>query len=376
MPPILDLSRAAPPPRPVCLLQAAFTRPAWRTQARVGGPMGEITVGRSLVRGLKALGYDAVELPGWRQAAARLFLARLRFRPPADLLVFDPWTLEQASRRRSVGPADARRTLVLESFGTAPEMRLPASRWLEARRFLTPFPMRYAWGSNTFLGFMLGEAAGAPLPDPEALLARVRAAAAAKERFGILWTKDAARIDDAARALLAPLARICPIYATISKERGFRPGLLPPGVENRGHLGQAEWQALLGRASFLVGVGDPLLGIAPLEALAAGCAYLNPRFAPPRLINGESALEVRSQHPYLEGIPPPFVHTFDPLDAPAAQAAVEASLDGAIRRQAIEGDAGRALLQALGPFTEAPYLARLRGILGTLVGNGAPALSS
>ena len=241
--------------RPVCLLQAAFTRPDWRAHAGVGGPMGEITVGRSLVRGLEALGYDAVELPGRGRLAARLLLARLRFRPARDLLVFDPWTLEQAARRRLVGPPDADRTLVVESFGTAPEMRLPASRWVEPRRFLTPFPVSYAWGSNTFLGFILGETAGAPLPDPEALLARVRAAAPVKERFGVLWTKEAAKIDDSVRALLAPLARICPIYATISPECGFRPGLLPPGVENLGHLPPAAWQALLNRASFLLGMG-------------------------------------------------------------------------------------------------------------------------
>ena len=352
--------------RPVCLLQAAFTRPAWRAQAGLGGPMGEITLGRSLVRGLETLGYDARELPGRGRLTARLFLSRLRFRPARDLLVFDPWTLEQAARWGLVGPPDADRTLVVESFGTAAEMRLPASRWVEPRRFLTPFPVSYAWGSNTFLGFILGETAGAALPDPEALLARVREAAPAKERFGVLWTKDAAKIDDSVRALLASLARICPIHATISKERGFRPGLLPPSVENQGHLRPAEWQALLSRASFLIGVGDPLLGIAPLDALAAGCAYINPRFVPPRRINGEPALEVRSQHPYLEGIPPPFVYTVDPTDVSAVQAAVDASLDGASRRQAVDGAAGRALRDALGPFTATPYLARLRGILQSL----------
>jgi len=352
--------------RPVCLLQAAFTRPDWRAHAGVGGPMGEITVGRSLVRGLEALGYDAVELPGRGRLAARLLLARLRFRPARDLLVFDPWTLEQAARRRLVGPPDADRTLVVESFGTAPEMRLPASRWVEPRRFLTPFPVSYAWGSNTFLGFILGETAGAPLPDPEALLARVRAAAPVKERFGVLWTKEAAKIDDSVRALLAPLARICPIYATISPECGFRPGLLPPGVENLGHLPPAAWQALLNRASFLLGIGDPLLGIAPLEALAAGCAYINPRFVPPRLINREPALEVRSQHPYLEGILPPFVYTVDSSDVAVVKAAVEASLDGAARRESLAGEAGQSLLQALAPFTAAPYRARLHGILESL----------
>jgi alpha-1,3(6)-mannosylglycoprotein beta-1,6-N-acetyl-glucosaminyltransferase len=361
--------------RPVCLLEAAFTRPGWRSQARGGGPMGEITVGRSLVRGLGTLGYDAIEMKGWRQSTARRLLSRLRFLPPGDFLIFDPWTLEQSAKRRAVGPADAHRTFVLDSFGIAPETRLPHMGWIEPSRVLTPFPVHYPWGSNTFLGFMLGETAGTPLADPEALLARVRAGAAAKERFGVLWAKDAAYLDDGLRALLAKLARICPIYATISEERGYRPGILPPGVENRGHLRPAEWQALLSRASFLIGAGNPVLGVAPLEALAAGCAYVNPRFAPPRLINGEPTLEVRSQQPYLESIPPPFVYTVDLRNVAAVEAAVEASLDGS-RRQDLESKAGRAFLEALGPFTAAPYLARLRGILEFSAGLGGPTASS
>jgi len=342
--------------------------------------MGEITVGRSLVHGLKALGYETIELIGAHKPGTRLLLRRLglhfrargepigssgHFLSQADFLFFDTWLVEHLSKRRIVGPRDAHRTLVLESFGISPEMRMPCSRWIEPRRFLTPFAIPYAWGSNTFLGFILGETADAPIPDSEALLARVRMANT-KERFGVLYTKQAKHIDDTVRALLARLARICPIYTTISKECGYHPGILPPGVENLGYLPPQQWQALLGRASFLIGIGHPLLGPAPLDALAAGCAYVNPRFVKPWFINDEPALEISSQNPYVESIPPPFVYTVDPSNVSAVEAAVEASLNGAARCKAIDGEAGRALLAALIPFTEAPYIARLRGILETL----------
>ena len=367
--------------RPVVIFQSAFTRAAWRAQSRVGGPMGEIAVGRSMVRGVGTLGYRAIELQGGRLPTASLLLARLRFhwrsrggdlsirqglRSTADFLVFDPWTLDHAARRGVVRENDAHRVLVLDSFGTAPESRLPYSGWVDSRRYLTPFPVRYPWGANTFLGFLIGGAVDNPLPDPEALLNRIRSSLSAKERFCVLWTKDAANVGPSERALLAALSRICPIYATISRERGYRPGILPDGVENLGYLQAEEWQALLRRASFLIGVGDPLLGIAPLDALAAGCTYINPRFTPARPINGDPALPVTSQHPFLEQIPMPFVHNVALSDTAAVEAAVESSLQTAVRREALEGEAGRALLDALGPFTEAPYLCRLREILTSL----------
>ena len=92
--------------------------------------------------------------------------------------------------------------------------------------------------------------------------------------------------------------------------------------------------------------GDPLMGPSAVDAVAAGCVYINPVLEPP--VRGR----FRSQHPFLEAVGPPHVCTVALADVEGVLACV---------RTAVATD--------LPPFvppelTEGQYLARLAGILG------------
>jgi hypothetical protein len=65
-------------------------------------------------------------------------------------------------------------------------------------------------------------------------------------------------------------------------------------------------------------MGDPIDGLAAVEALAAGCVVLLPRFSPPRKLH-RKPIKRRwsSQHPTLEAIGAPHVFVVDYDDATA-----------------------------------------------------------
>lgn len=53
-------------------------------------------------------------------------------------------------------------------------------------------------------------------------------------------------------------------------------------VVNHHLLSGIEFHRLLRRAKIFLGLGFPLEGPAPLEAVANGAIFINPRFAPPK----------------------------------------------------------------------------------------------
>jgi hypothetical protein len=113
-----------------------------------------------------------------------------------------------------------------------------------------------------------------------------------------------------------------------------------------GHLSPEQWQSLLAESKFLLGLGDPLLGPSAVDALAAGCVFLNPRYKAP-------VKEVYwSQHPWVEkAAPPEYVCSFDQGDAEQAAKCVE---------KALEADLPPLILPDL---TKEAFMARLRGVL-------------
>ncbi|MCJ8729977.1 hypothetical protein PDJAM_G00114060 [Pangasius djambal] len=98
-----------------------------------------------------------------------------------------------------------------------------------------------------------------------------------------------------------------------------RPPEVPAFVKNHGLLPQQDLQQLLRKAKLFIGFGFPYEGPAPLEAIANGCIFLQPKFRPPHSsLNHEffrgkpTSREVSSQHPYAEQyIGRPHVMTVD-----------------------------------------------------------------
>ena len=54
-----------------------------------------------------------------------------------------------------------------------------------------------------------------------------------------------------------------------------------PNIVFHGHLSGDEWRALLLRSKFVLGLGNPLVGPSAVDAIVAGCVYINPAYAAP-----------------------------------------------------------------------------------------------
>jgi len=112
-----------------------------------------------------------------------------------------------------------------------------------------------------------------------------------------------------------------------------------------GHQTPDGWAGLLREARFLVGLGDPLLGPSAVDAIAAGCMFLNPRYPTP-VRDGV----FHSQHPYAERHYAKYVCSYKMNDAASLLACVD-----------------KALAADLPPFvppefTKDAYLARVKAI--------------
>ncbi|KAK3557648.1 hypothetical protein QTP70_032294 [Hemibagrus guttatus] len=114
------------------------------------------------------------------------------------------------------------------------------------------------------------------------------------------------------------LHRYMEVHGTVYYETQ-RPPEVPAFVKNHGLLPQQDLQQLLRKAKLFIGFGFPYEGPAPLEAIANGCIFLQPKFRPPHSsLNHEffrgkpTSREVSSQHPYAEQyIGRPHVMTVD-----------------------------------------------------------------
>ncbi len=279
--------------------------------ARAGGPAGEIRVRESLEAALAAAGVVVDVVTSDAEMLARVGPNGAL---PHALLILDEWTL--------LAPGGAARpwlrgreadTFLLAFFGV--ESATLGGFSVPPAHVLTAFPEALGEGS-TFLGFAVpprwaprdGQcaAARAALGEPSAALEAAcgpeaaAAAAAARApplpnktaaREGVLWGKK--REYFAGRAeWLAAAAALAPMWGAHAL-----PGVVPP-ERATGPLDAAAWGALLARASFFLGVGDPLAGPSAVDAIGAGAVYIDPFFAHVPGVRPELA-RWGSQHPFL-----------------------------------------------------------------------------
>jgi hypothetical protein len=317
--------------------------------------MGEIVAADALVDGLRHLGIDVTVARSLRAFARHAALRRVTG-PPA-VYFFDPVTLAMVTRYALLPSRDAPRVRVLEWYGTPRSRvsRLPPG--LEPSQYLLPYP--WPDGENTFLGYALTDAAGAAIADADALTSYVAAALSPKQNpDGVVWGKDARYLDGDAGVAVHALAAIAPLHLTIAPERGGNTLSLPANATNHGALAGPAWRALLRRAAFVAGLGDPVSGPTALDALVEGCAYLDPVYRPLRAVNGIAELTIRSQHPFAATIGPPFVLSVNLRDPASCARAGAAAADPSARRAALPR-----LVHALAPFTFQAYVERLRSTL-------------
>lgn len=165
---------------------------------------------------------------------------------------------------------------VLDSFGTEPDFN--HAEWAKKHNLKSPFgglnlnPMQFYTmfphtPDNTFLGFVVQHQLSQE--EDEKLKSTQR------KKQALIYGKSAT-FWKGKDSYLDIIHKYLDIHGTVDNST-----LIPNYVKNHGIIKGTDVQTLLRQSKVFVGLSFPYEGPAPLEALANGCAFLNPRFNPP-----------------------------------------------------------------------------------------------
>ncbi|XP_018612632.2 alpha-1,6-mannosylglycoprotein 6-beta-N-acetylglucosaminyltransferase B-like [Scleropages formosus] len=279
-----------------------------------GGPLGEMVQWADILTALYVLGHRVEvsasfkDLQGFLGVPQRRNSCPVTGSLPFDLIYTDYHGLRQMREYMGVSlKAHQCRIRVIDTFGTEPAYnnKLYAvkngyrSNWghwnLDCRQYMTMFPHT---PDNSFMGFVADE-----LSKSEKLHVSKNKA----KNMVVVYGKDISMWKVRGKEhLLEVLRRHMDVHATVYHQ-AWSATVMPPFVKNHGLLSQKDLQKLLKKAKVFVGLGFPYEGPAPLEAVANGCIFLQPKFHPPhsslnhKFFEGKpTSREVTSQHPYME----------------------------------------------------------------------------
>ncbi|XP_008426685.1 alpha-1,6-mannosylglycoprotein 6-beta-N-acetylglucosaminyltransferase A [Poecilia reticulata] len=289
-----------------------------------GGPLGELVQWSDLITTLYLLGHDvriSASLAELKEIMRKVMGNKSSCPTQGDkvveLIYIDIVGLTQF--KKTLGPSWVHYQCmlrVLDSFGTEPEFnhahyaqskghKTPWGKWnLNPQQFNTMFPHT---PDNSFLGFVVEQHLNASdfrhiddikRQNQSLVYGKVDNFWKGKERY------------------LDIIHSYMEVHGTV---HGTSTVYLPSYVKNHGILSGRDLQFLLRETKLFVGLSFPYEGPAPLEAIANGCAFLNPKFTPPKsskntdFFKGKPTLrELTSQHPYAEVyIGQPHVWTVD-----------------------------------------------------------------
>ncbi|XP_067088857.1 alpha-1,6-mannosylglycoprotein 6-beta-N-acetylglucosaminyltransferase B [Osmerus mordax] len=289
-----------------------------------GGPLGELVQWADIMSALHMLGHDLSisvsqrELQGFLGVRPGRGSCPLTGGLPFDLIYTDYHGLQHLKRHMGLSLRTHRCHLrVIDSFGTEPVYNHEEyatqhgyitswGHWnLSPGQYMTMFPHT---PDNSFMGFVAEE----PNNSERSSIRRNKA-----HNMAVIYGKEAAMWKGKEK-FLSILHEYMEVHGTVYSE-SQRPLEVPAFVQNHGLLGQHDLQLLLRRAKLFVGFGFPYEGPAPLEAIANGCIFLQPKFTQPHSsLNHEffkgkpTSRQVSSQHPYAEQhIGKPHVFTVD-----------------------------------------------------------------
>eukprot|EP00063_Salmo_salar_P057625 XP_014032460.1 PREDICTED: alpha-1,6-mannosylglycoprotein 6-beta-N-acetylglucosaminyltransferase B-like isoform X4 [Salmo salar] len=289
-----------------------------------GGPLGEMVQWADILTALHVLGHNlkismsVKELQGFLGVPPGRGSCPLTGPLPFDLIYTDYHGMQQMKQHMGLSLKRHKCHIrVIDTFGTEPAYnhedyatlhgyRTNWGYWnLNSRQYMTMFPHT---PDNSFMGFVSEE-----LNDTEkSSIMRNKV-----NNMAVVYGKEAS-MWKGKEGFLQILHRYMEVHGTVYYETQ-RPPEVPAYVKNHGLLPQHELQTLLRKAKLFIGFGFPYEGPAPLEAIANGCIYLQPKFHPPHSsLNHEffrgkpTSREVSSQHPYAEQyIGRPHVMTVD-----------------------------------------------------------------
>uniref|UniRef100_A0A8C2KQ01 alpha-1,6-mannosyl-glycoprotein 6-beta-N-acetylglucosaminyltransferase n=1 Tax=Cyprinus carpio TaxID=7962 RepID=A0A8C2KQ01_CYPCA len=304
-----------------------------------GGPLGELVQWSDLITTLYLLGHDiriSASLAELKEIMKKVMGNKSSCPTKGDkiveLIYIDIVGLAQF--KKTLGPSWVHYQCmlrVLDSFGTEPEFnhahyaqskghKTPWGKWnLNPQQFNTMFPHT---PDNSFLGFVVEQHLNASdVKHIDDIKRQNQSLVYGKvDNF---W-KDKKKYLDIIHSYME-------VHGTV---HGTSTVHLPAYVKNHGILSGRDLQFLLRETKLFVGLSFPYEGPAPLEAIASGCAFLNPRFDPPKsskntdFFKGKPTLrELTSQHPYAEVyIGRPHVWTVNIDDPAEVENAIKAIL--------------------------------------------------
>ncbi|KAG8432244.1 hypothetical protein GDO86_016763 [Hymenochirus boettgeri] len=304
-----------------------------------GGPLGELVQWSDLITSLYLLGHDvriSASIAELKEIMKKVVGNRSGCPTQGDkvveLIYIDIVGLSQF--KKTLGPSWVHYQCmlrVLDSFGTEPEFnhahyaqskghKTPWGKWnLNPQQFYTMFPHT---PDNSFLGFVVEQRLNA---------SDVRHMSDIKRQNQSLVYGKVDNFWKDKNKYLDIIHTYMDIHGTVH-EKGTV--YMPNYVKNHGILSGRDLQFLLRETKLFVGLGFPYEGPAPLEAIANGCAFLNPKFDPPKssrntdFFKGKPTLrELTSQHPYAEVyIGKPHVWTVDINKPSEVEKAIKAIL--------------------------------------------------
>ncbi|XP_060774627.1 alpha-1,6-mannosylglycoprotein 6-beta-N-acetylglucosaminyltransferase B-like [Neoarius graeffei] len=292
-----------------------------------GGPLGEMVQWADILTALYILGHNlkisvsVKELQGFLGVPPGRGSCPLTGPLPFDLIYTDYHGLQQMKQHMGLSLKKHKCHIrVIDTFGTEPAYnheeyatlhgyRTNWGYWnLNTRQYMTMFPHT---PDNSFMGFVSEELNETEKHNIQQNKVKNMAVAYGKEAS--MW-----KVRQGKEKFLEILHRYMEVHGTVYYETQ-RPPEVPAFVKNHGLLPQQDLQQLLRKAKLFIGFGFPYEGPAPLEAIANGCIFLQPKFHPPHSsLNHEffrgkpTSREVSSQHPYAEQyIGRPHVMTVD-----------------------------------------------------------------
>ena len=316
-----------------------FLQRAWN-----GGPLGELIQWTDTITALYVLGHDVTvavrfsELSGFIKGADKEKCATGKHAGMPDIIYIDLWGVKDLKANLGDSAANAYwcRLRILDSFGTYAEHNDPhyphmipggKSRWglnqFLLTQVLTLYPHTH---DNSFLGFVVSS---------NNILIKNKTKQENIQKKGgkpraLIYAKKAVFL----KALpnferyLHIVSEYFNIHATIN-------GDLPPSVRNiihnHGIVSGARVHELLSQSKLFLGMGFPFEGPGPLEAMANGVVYLQPRYQTPysklnnQFFRGKPTLrELTSQNPYMEEfVGKPYCYTIDVTDDVTVRSTLE-----------------------------------------------------
>ncbi|XP_026172096.1 alpha-1,6-mannosylglycoprotein 6-beta-N-acetylglucosaminyltransferase B-like [Mastacembelus armatus] len=230
---------------------------------------------------------------------------------------------------------------ILDSFGTEPAFNLGSyarsrgfktlwGSWgLQPLQYLTMFPHT---PDNSFLGFVSEETVREELREEE-----LEPDTYKKDRIAVVYGKEEYMWQGKSE-YVGVIHEELETHATVYQP-AERASSLPSFIRNHGLLTQEHFLRLLHRAKLFVGLGFPYEGPAPIEAIALGCVFLQPRFDPPHSSDNNNfykgkptTRQISSQNPYAEEfIGKPYVWTVDMTNSTDVREAVKAILNTEVK---------------------------------------------